>query len=359
MARLLMRALQATGTQVVLASTLRSWDGGGDRARQQRIRSIGERIAQRLVKRYAAEHSRPGAWFTYHLYYKAPDWLGPRVTAALDIPYIVAEASVSPKQAAGAWQEGHEAVLQALRSASAVISLNPRDLGCLRPVLEERTRLYELRPFLDTEQPAHGLQRPRLRRDTAGWLGLDTDVPWLLAVAMLRRGDKLASFEVLAAAMRRLGTRRWQLVIAGDGPARTEVQSLFARFGSRVVLAGAQPQDVMEKLYGACDLLVWPAVNEAYGMALLEAQTAGLPVVAGRREGVAEIVCDGETGLLTPEGDDQAFAQALWSLLDDPGRREAMAKRASRRAATERRFDQAVSVLRQMLHELRDAGAYG
>lgn len=357
MARLLMRALQATGNQVVLASTLRSWDGGGDRTRQQRIRSVGDRVAQRLIKRYLGAPDPPSAWFTYHLYYKAPDWLGPRVARTLEIPYIVAEASVVPKQAGGPWQQGHETVLQALRSASAVISLNPRDLACLRPALGQHTRLYELQPFLEASTPARRGQRPQLRRDAARWLGLDPELPWLLAVAMLRRGDKAASFQVLAEAMHRLRERRWQLVVVGDGPARTEVQRLFASFGSRVVFAGVQPEEVMPALYGASDLLVWPAVNEAYGMALLEAQTAGLPVVAGRREGVAEVVCDGETGLLTPEGDERAFAHALQSLLDDPRRRHAMAKRAAQRAATEQRFEKAVSVLGQMLSELRDVGA--
>ena len=48
----------------------------------------------------------------------------------------------------------------------------------------------------------------------------------------------------------------------------------------------------------ACDLLVWPAVREAYGMALLEAQASGLPVLAGRDpRRVAAILADGETGL--------------------------------------------------------------
>ena len=46
-------------------------------------------------------------------------------------------------------------------------------------------------------------------------------------------------------------------------------------------------------MYAAADLYVWPAVREAYGIALLEAQAAGLPVVAGREGGVAEVVADG------------------------------------------------------------------
>src|SRR5262249_36238402 len=60
---------------------------------------------------------------------------------------------------------------------------------------------------------------------------------------------------------------------------------------------------------------VWPAINEAYGMTLLEAQAAGLAVVAGRTGGVPAIVRDGTSGVLVPIGDVQAFADALSGLL--------------------------------------------
>ena len=73
-------------------------------------------------------------------------------------------------------------------------------------------------------------------------------------------------------------------------------------------------------------------------MALLEAQMCGLPVVAGRTGGVPDIVADGETGLLTPEGDDEAFAAALADLLDDPARRARMGLAAARKAAADHDF---------------------
>ena len=59
-------------------------------------RAVGNRLAQRFIHRCTQEPvRRPDLWFTYHLYYKAPDWLGPRVAEALSIPYVVAEASVA------------------------------------------------------------------------------------------------------------------------------------------------------------------------------------------------------------------------------------------------------------------------
>ncbi len=85
-------------------------------------------------------------------------------------------------------------------------------------------------------------------------------------------------------------------------------------------------------IYAASDLFVWPAVNEAYGMALLEAQAAGLAAVAGDAGGVASILRHGETGLLAPEGDAAALGAAAAALLARPQARARMGRRAARRA---------------------------
>src|SRR5579863_5395260 len=110
-AQLFLAALRAAGHEPFLASRLRSYDGAGDGPRQARLADIGERQAARLLARWRfSPGAAPDLWFTYHLYYKAPDWLGPRVSAALGIPYVIAEASSAPKRAAGAWAIGHRAV---------------------------------------------------------------------------------------------------------------------------------------------------------------------------------------------------------------------------------------------------------
>jgi hypothetical protein len=57
------------------------------------------------------------------VYYKAPDWLGPRIAKALGIPYVLAEATHAPKRAGGPWAIGHEATEAALRMASRVLPL--------------------------------------------------------------------------------------------------------------------------------------------------------------------------------------------------------------------------------------------
>ena len=107
-ARMFIRALEMKGHDVTLASRLRTFDDGRIQGRQQRLRDLGERAADRLIKRYRsmAIEDLPALWFTYHLYHKAPDWIGPKAASALAIPYVIAEASHAPKQAEGKWSLG-------------------------------------------------------------------------------------------------------------------------------------------------------------------------------------------------------------------------------------------------------------
>ena len=82
-------------------------------------------------------------------------------------------------------------------------------------------------------------------------------------------------------------------------------------------------------LYSA-GIYVWPGYGEAYGLAYLEAQAAGLPVVAQDIAGVPEVVRDGQTGFLTPPGDVAAFASAIERLLARNDERTIMAAAARR-----------------------------
>lgn len=359
MARLLMRALALAGHEVTLASTFRAWEGRGNRARQTRIARVGERLAARLVRRYRrCGAAAPDVWFTYHLYHKAPDWLGPHVADALDIPYVVAEASHASKQAHGLWADGHRAAAAAIARADAVVSLNRADLAGVEPMLAPHAASLYLAPFLDASLGASpgalsGLLAPAAAREAlAGTLGIDRGGPWLLAVAMMRRGAKLASYRLLAAALVRVSTP-WTLIVVGDGPARPEVEAAFADFrpGS-VAFAGGQSPPALARFHAAADLFVWPAIDEAYGMAILEAQAAGLPVVAGASGGVADIVREGVTGLLARPGDARGFAQAVEALLRAPARRRALAEGARRKVAREHDIDRAAAALGGLLAEL-------
>jgi glycosyltransferase involved in cell wall biosynthesis len=349
-AGLLLQALRRAGHEPLVASRMVGRDSLGDPSRQERLQRLGARLGRALIERWRDPGVRPDLWFTYHLYYKAPDWIGPGVARALEIPYVVAEASVAPKRAEGPWARGHAATLQALEQAAAVIALNPADLECLPP----GGRRYLLAPFLDAAPYARAARKRACHRESlARRYRLETASPWILAVAMMREGDKLDSYRLLATALGRIESLDWRLLVVGDGPARGEVEAALARFGrQRVRFLGTQPQSELSGIYAAADLLAWPAVREAYGMALLEAQASGLPVVAGQEGGVASIVAAGTTGLLTAARDETAFAEALTQLLRDPARRLAMSENARHKVACDHDLPTAARRLDEILRPL-------
>ena len=345
--RLLIDALTLAGHEVTLASRLRSWDGAGDADRQHRLAMLGERLASRYLRRTAPP---PELWFTYHLYDKAPDHLGPRIADALGIPYVVAEASVAPKRLGGAWAAGFASTAAALARADAVIGLNEADAAGVLPLLPDPARYHRLRPFLDLRPFAAARQkRAATRADLAARFGLDPARVWIVALAMMRPGVKLDSYRLLAAALTPLAGHSWQLLAVGDGAAREEVATALGPLGRQAVLAGAVAAHAVPDLLAAADLLAWPAIGEAYGMAVLEAQAAGLPVVAGRGPGIEGIVAEGGTALLTPPGDAAALTAALGSLLDDPARRTAMGAAAQRLVARRHDLPQAADRLDTIL----------
>src|SRR6185437_1003389 len=150
MARLLLAALRQAGHEVTVAARLRSRDAAGDIRRQQRLETLGRRLAARYVRRARAGGEPPQLWFTYHLYDKAADWIGPAAAAALEIPYVVAEASIAERRAGGPWRLGHAATLAALRQAAAIIGLNSADRAGVMPYLTAPERWHALPPFLET-----------------------------------------------------------------------------------------------------------------------------------------------------------------------------------------------------------------
>ena len=212
--------------------------------------------------------------------------------------------------------------------------------------LRDANRLRRFRPFLDAGPFFEARLQSQMRRAAvARRFDLDPDIPWLVTAAMMRAGDKLASYRVLGEALAALLGQRWQLLVIGDGSARADVEAALAPLGARAKYAGVLPPEALPETLAAADLFVWPAVNEAWGMAILEAHAAGLPVVAGRSGGVATLVADGQTGTLVPTRDAAAFAAAVAVFIDDPGRRQAYGDRALAKVAAEHDIAAAAATL--------------
>lgn len=122
--------------------------------------------------------------------------------------------------------------------------------------------------------------------------------------------------------------------VVGTGP---ELERLRARFGGRAEFLGRVTDRELDALYAGAVALVVPNVEE-FGIAAVEAQAAGRPVVAVDAGGVRETVVPGRTGVLVPPGDPGALARALRGDLSrfDPQELRANARRFSRQVFQDR-----------------------
>ena len=134
-----------------------------------------------------------------------------------------------------------------------------------------------------------------------------------------------------------------ELLVAGEGPLRAELEREAAARRVRATFLGVQtPAQVRELMRGAT-VLCGPGVvaasgdAEGLGIIFLEAQAVGLPVLASTSGGIAEGIVDGETGLLHAPGDEAALAEQLTQLLTDADRRRRMGQAG--RAHVLRNFD--------------------
>ena len=339
MARLLIRALELAGHEVEVASEFRAYASTPEAAAELEPAVHTELERLRLAWKSAP---RPDLWFCYHPYYKSPDPFGPVLSAEFAIPYVTAEASYAAKRNASGWAASQTCVGAAIMQAAVNISFTERDQAGLASAFPQ-ARLARLKPFIDTTLFETISPEPDRRR--------------LMTVAMMRAGDKMDSYAMLAKALRLIEDRPWTLVVIGDGPIRHEVQALFADLPGRVEWLGERNAVEIAELLGRGGLYVWPGCGEAYGLAYLEAQAAGLPIVAQETAGVPAVVEAGVTGLLTADGDVVAYAGAVAALLDDRQRRDAMGQAARRFVLRERSLPNAARVLNGILQDNLGMGA--
>lgn len=140
-------------------------------------------------------------------------------------------------------------------------------------------------------------------RTSAGMEGAGGDqVVHVVAVGRLApRKRPIALLRVLSAASRRLPSGvQLRATIVGAGPARPAMERHIQRhgLGGWVRLAGRLDRPEIQRMLGTADMFVAPAIRESFGIAALEARTAGVPIVAYTRSGIADFVSSGVEGLL-------------------------------------------------------------
>lgn len=141
-------------------------------------------------------------------------------------------------------------------------------------------------------------------------------------VLWVNRLDPQKGFPVMVRAFARLAERFDDvvLVVAGDGKDRRAVEELPPDVRRRVVLLGRVPHGDLPAYQAGADVFVSPAVGqESFGIVLVEAMAAGVPVVATDIPGYREVVRAGVDGLLVPPDDDGALADAVAEILEDEG----------------------------------------
>ena len=151
------------------------------------------------------------------------------------------------------------------------------------------------------------------------------------------RLDERKGFPTAVAAFGRSASGRpaLRLIVVGDGPERSAIDTLPADVRARVTMLGAVPNVDLPPFEKACDLYLGTSIGgESFGVVLVEAMAAGLPVVASDIPGYDEVVTDGLEGFLVPPRDPEAVARAAGSILDDPDLAARFSAAGRTRAAT-------------------------
>ncbi len=272
----------------------------------------------------AYRHTRrfePDLWLTYHSYYKSPDLLGPLLSGIYHIPYAIFQPMYSTRRRkTGQTRVGFYLNRLALKAATEVFTNNLNDLEGLGRLLPPG-RITYLPPGINPEafQRDEGA-RERIRRQ----YGISGRASVIMTAARFRPGVKVESLVYLFHSLARLKVRGlpFTLLIVGDGPMETPVRKLAEALlpGQTIFTGGVAPRDMVH-YYSAADLFAFPGIGESLGMVYLEAQACGLPVVALNSPGVAQVVENGQSGLLVARDTGEAMAEAIGEFLNDPEKR--------------------------------------
>ncbi len=197
-----------------------------------------------------------------------------------------------------------------------------RSYGIARPIEVVKTGIIPA-----AEMPAD--TRERVRDE----LGISSHEFVLVYVGRIAREKNL---EMLMRAFNKLLSRHQhlKLLLIGGGPALGETRKLVLRLGLErsVQFLGTLQRPEIDPIFAASDVFVFPSTTETQGIAICEAMSAGLPVVAVNAGGIPENITNGVDGILTPN-DADAFAGAIERLIANDEERRQMGLRAKESAS--------------------------
>jgi phosphatidylinositol alpha-mannosyltransferase len=147
------------------------------------------------------------------------------------------------------------------------------------------------------------------------------DLPRGRKLLFVNRLDRRKGFDVALDSFAALADRfdDLQLIVAGDGPYRSALHRTPERIRRRVAMLGDVAERELPSVYAAADVFLAPARgHESFGIVLLEAMAAGLPIVATSIEGYREVLQHERDALLVAPGDAGAIAAAVTRILRSP-----------------------------------------
>lgn len=225
-------------------------------------------------------------------------------------------------------------------------------LGFMRPVTDYLTRLifnwadYALAPsklvqrnLLDLGVAEVGLWKrgvdserfhPRFRSETMRHYLSEghPDEVLLLYVGRLSQEKKVEQFRAVLDAL-----PHTRLAIVGDGPYRSELEKIYA--GSKAHFVGYLHGDELSQAYASADAFVFASALESFGLVVVEAMAAGLPVVASQVGGIPDVVTEGVHGYTFAVNDEAGLVEGVRQLVSDRERMRAMGVAARRFAETQ------------------------
>lgn len=241
---------------------------------------------------------------------------------------------------------------QAPTRATALTRLRARVLATVRDRIEARTvrhyiaesdRVRDIfRPLVD--QPIDTLKQaipsdrfvtePAERQHVRSELDIAPDAPAIICVSRLVPGKGQHHLLEAFATLRR-SCPDLVLVLVGDGELRPALESQARTLNVDHAIRFVGDRHDVPRLLGAADLFAFASETEGFGLCVLEAMAASLPVVAMHCQAFEEFVTPGVTGDLVPQGDVEALTEAIRALLLDPSRGDRYG-RAGRAVVVER-----------------------
>jgi glycosyltransferase involved in cell wall biosynthesis len=243
------------------------------------------------------------------------------------------------------------ALLGLVRSADLVFVQTPGERDALRERGIASEKLYLLGLGVDPAECTGGDRR----RARDSWGVPEGEV----VVGHLANNSREKGTVDLLQAAQRLWQQGQEFHVVLAGPAMPNFERFWRDFrpAGPVRRLGPLTDEQKRDFFGGIDLFALPSRSDSFGLVLLEAWANGVPNVAYRAGGIADVVRDGADGLLVPCGDVAGLAAALGRLIEEPGVRSDLGEAGRRRVVREFRWETRLARVRDVYQDLVGAGA--